>query len=264
MWVPWPGSPSDRPWSMPADKPQSIPAYQRIRNALRARIESGEYREGDRLPPESELVEEFGVARMTVRQALAQLVFENLIVRQAGLGTFVAAQRNVVASIDAASHLSFEEQVSAQGQVPELKLLGFGTMPATPEVAERLAIAASEEVYCLERLRYVDDQLIGLEIRYVIEPVGRRIPRDRIRTMPTFGLLEIALGRPLDTVDVSMFATSATAETAAKLKLRRGAPILVREHIGLDAGGRVVLFGNSIYRGNLRFRNVFRRPRHGA
>src|SRR3546814_1383337 len=120
---------------MPADNPQSLPAYQRIRDTLRAKIESGEYREGDRLPPESKLVEEFGVARMTVRQALAQLVFENLIVRQPGLGSFVAARRNVVASIDSASHLSFEEQVSAQGQPPALKLLGFGTMAATPEVA---------------------------------------------------------------------------------------------------------------------------------
>lgn len=249
---------------MPADNPQSLPAYQRIRDALRAKIESGEYREGDRLPPESKLVEEFGVARMTVRQALAQLVFENLIVRQPGLGSFVAARRNVVASIDSASHLSFEEQVSAQGQTPALKLLGFGTMAATPEVADRLGIAAGDQVYCLERLRYVDDQLIGLEIRYIIEPVGRRVPMARIKTTPTFGLIEIALGEPLDTVDVSMFSAPATTETALKLNLRRGAPVLVREHIGLDSGGRIVLFGNSIYRGNLRFRNVFRRPRPGT
>src|SRR3546814_13223778 len=60
---------SQRTLPMPADNPQSLPAYQRIRDTLRAKIESGEYREGDRLPPESKLVEEFGVARMTVRQA---------------------------------------------------------------------------------------------------------------------------------------------------------------------------------------------------
>src|SRR3546814_21138746 len=132
---------------------------------------------------------------MTVRQALAQLVFENLIVRQPGLGSFVAARRNVVASIDSASHLSFEEQVSAQGQTPALKLLGFGTVAATPEVADRLGIAAGDQVYCLERLRYVDDQLIGLAIRHIIEPVGRRVPLARTQTPPTSGLPEIALDR---------------------------------------------------------------------
>lgn len=251
----------DKCQPMPAEKPQSIPAYQRIRNALRTRIESSQYREGDRLPPESELVEEFGVARMTVRQALAQLEFENLILRRPGLGTFVAARRNVVASIDSASHLSFEEQVSAQGQTPRLKLLGFRMVAAAPEVAEQLGIAAGTDVYCLERLRYVDEQLIGLEIRYIIQPVGQYIPKDRITNTPTFTLLAIALGEPLDTVDVSLFAASATKETAARLKLRRGAPILVREHLGLDSAGRTVLFGKSIYSGNLRFRNVFRRPR---
>src|SRR3546814_11558895 len=74
---------SQRTLPMPADNPQSLPAYQRIRDTLRAKIESGEYREGDRLPPESKLVEEFGVASMTVRPALAQLVVENQHVRAA-------------------------------------------------------------------------------------------------------------------------------------------------------------------------------------
>src|SRR3546814_17212271 len=133
--------------------PRYRPYYERIHDANRAKIGSGVYRERDQMPPEGRLVEEYGVARMTVRQALAQLVFENLIVRQPGLGSFVAARRNVVASIDSASHLSFEEQVSAQGQTPALKLPGFGTVAATPEVADRLGIAAGDQVHCRDRLR---------------------------------------------------------------------------------------------------------------
>src|SRR3546814_12510787 len=99
---------------------------------------------------------------------------------------------------------------------------------------------------------------------YLLEAVGRRGPMALIKTTATFVLLERALGEPIDTVDVSMFSAPATTETALKLNLRRGAPVLVREHIGLDSGGRIVLFGNSIYRGNLRFRKVFRRPRPGT
>ena len=246
---------------MPAGTASAVPIYQRIRDTVRERIESGQYKEGDRLPSESALVDEFRVARMTVRQALAQLVFENLIVRQAGMGSFVAAKKKIVTELDADSRLSFEEQVSAQGRTPALKLLSFGRVPASPEVADRLNLAPGEPIYCLERLRYVDDQLIGLEIRHFIAEVGDRIPMQSIKTMPTFDLLEAALGEPLQTIDVSMFAATANKEIGEKLSVRRGAAILVRDHVVLDSRDRIVLYGNSIYRGNLRFRHVFRRGR---
>jgi len=239
----------------------AVPIYQRIRDTLRARIERGDYKEGDRLPSESALVAEFGVARMTVRQALGQLVFENLIVRQAGMGSFVAAKKQIVAAIDADSRLSFEEQIQAQGRTPALKLLNFGKGPASLEVADRLKLETGTEIYRLERLRFVDDQLIGLEIRHILGAVGDRIPLEGLRTQPTFDLLAAALGEPLDTVDVSMFAAAADKEIADKLNVRRGAPILVRDHVVLDSRDRIVMYGNSIYRGNLRFRHVLRRAR---
>ena len=117
-----------------------VPAYKKIREALRGRIRDGAYRVGDRLPSESELSREFGVARMTVRQALAQLAFENLIVAQTGRGSFVTARQNVEAMIDATSKLSFEEQISAQGKKSTLKLLSFDAIAAPAEVAERLGL----------------------------------------------------------------------------------------------------------------------------
>ena len=237
----------------------ATPIYRRIGDALRDQIETGKYREGDRLPSESELVEEFSAARMTVRHALAQLVFENLIVRSPGRGSYVAPRKQGVATIDSSSQMSFEEQMSAQGRTPTLKLLAFERTLAPPEVADRLHIPRGEHVYRLERLRFVDEELTGLEIRHIVEEVGKRIPRSSIRTNATFDLLEAALKEPLDTVDVSMFAAAADREIAAKLKIRRGAPILVREHTALDSRQRIVLFGHSIYRGHLRFQHVIRR-----
>ena len=236
----------------------AAPIYQRIRDALRQQIASGKYREGDRLPSESELVEEFDAARMTVRHALGLLVHEKLIVRSPGRGSFVAPRRTG-ATIDSSSPMSFEEQMSAQGRTPGLKLLGFKRIAATDEVAARLRLEPGAPVWRLERLRFVDEDLTGLEIRHMLDDVGRRIRTSDTQATSTFDLIEAALGGPLDTVDVDMYAAAADEGIAAKLKLRRGAPILVREHIAHDAARRVVLFGHSIYRGNLRFRHVFRR-----
>src|SRR3546814_20918902 len=62
---------SQRTLPMPADKPQSLPAYQRLRDSLRAQIHRGEDREGDRLRPEDKLAEAVGVATMPGTQAHA-------------------------------------------------------------------------------------------------------------------------------------------------------------------------------------------------
>ena len=239
-----------------------VPAYKKIREALRGRIRDGAYRVGDRLPSESELSREFGVARMTVRQALAQLAFENLIVAQTGRGSFVTARQNVEAMIDATSKLSFEEQISAQGKKSTLKLLSFDAIAAPAEVAERLGLPVTSPVYRLERLRYVDEQLVGLEIRHLRQDVGERVRASGLNTMSTFALVEAALGESLGIVDVSMFASAAAKDVAEKLGVRKGAPVLIREHVVFDSGGKSVLCGNSIYRGNLRMRFAY--PRQSA
>lgn len=67
-------------------------SVQKIALDLSARIESGEWGEGTRLPPERQLAAEHGLARNTLRQALDSLEERGLIVRQVGRGTFVRAQ----------------------------------------------------------------------------------------------------------------------------------------------------------------------------
>ena len=67
------------------------PLYMRIQDELRGRIAAGELVPGDRVPSENTLAHRFHTTRATVRQALAQLAFEGVIHRQAGLGTFVAS-----------------------------------------------------------------------------------------------------------------------------------------------------------------------------
>ncbi|MBV6701118.1 GntR family transcriptional regulator [Kitasatospora aureofaciens] len=65
------------------------PKYQRIADSLRAAIDAGEYRAGDRLPGENDLMDEYGVARMTARQALGVLQSEGIAEARRGAGVFV-------------------------------------------------------------------------------------------------------------------------------------------------------------------------------
>jgi len=71
------------------DKADDRPPYRQTAAALREAINLGRLSSGDRLPSESELVKRYGVARMTVRQAIQELKTEGLVVSEHGRGVFV-------------------------------------------------------------------------------------------------------------------------------------------------------------------------------
>ncbi|HIC96210.1 TPA: extracellular solute-binding protein [Candidatus Bipolaricaulota bacterium] len=71
------------------DKRLAVPLYRQLKEILEERIRRGEFRPGERLPTERELCQQFGVSRITVRQALGELANEGLLYRHQGSGTFV-------------------------------------------------------------------------------------------------------------------------------------------------------------------------------
>jgi GntR family transcriptional regulator len=72
------------------DQNSPIPYYVQVKEALRQRIQQGEWMRGDQLPVDLELCQMFGVSRTVIRQALNELVNEGLVIRRKGKGTFVA------------------------------------------------------------------------------------------------------------------------------------------------------------------------------
>jgi DNA-binding LacI/PurR family transcriptional regulator len=72
------------------DRDSAVPLYLQVRDALRSEILEGEYQDGDRFHGEADLVQKFGVARGTVRQALDLLEREGFLRRERGRGTFVS------------------------------------------------------------------------------------------------------------------------------------------------------------------------------
>jgi GntR family transcriptional regulator len=115
--------------------------------------------EGDKVPPERELSAAWGVARMTLRRALDELVGEGLIVRQQGRGTFVARPRM-------ARHLSmnsFTEEMRKQGRVPSSRVLDFRRIRSGVRQARQLRLPVGDPIVRFTRLRLADGEPIGLE-----------------------------------------------------------------------------------------------------
>jgi GntR family transcriptional regulator len=223
-----------------------IPNYYRVEKFLRDQINTGALKPGDPILPESQLALQFGISRMTVRQAFSRLVFEGLIVRQRGRGSFVAEPRFQHTNI----FPSFEEEMRARGAKTSHKLLDLRTEPAQGKVAESLALPEGTLVVVLERQRLVDGQVVGYEIRYLPRAIGEALTQDEIHNQPLVPAVKRILGRLHTRLSLRVTSSVVRSKEARILETKIGSPVLVREHIWyLDPDGPVQ-YGKSIFRGD--------------
>lgn len=117
---------------------------------------------GTPAPSERELVSQFGVARMTVRQALDALVVEGLLERMPGRGTFVARPRPQQSQV-----ASFTEAVSRRGQVAESTTVLARLEQAGPGVARALEIDPGASVVHWKRVRRAGGETICVQDAYL-------------------------------------------------------------------------------------------------
>jgi GntR family transcriptional regulator len=223
-----------------------VPSYFRLENHLRESLRSGTLRPGDPIPPESSLCQQFGVSRTTVRQALSRLVYDGLIERHRGRGSFVAEPRLEHSK----PFLSFEEEMRARGATTGIKLLDMRTEPAESKVAENLRLAEGTKVVVLERLRFVDGQIVGYEIRYLPQHVGEALTPEEIHDQPLVPAVRRILGKPRTRLALRVTASSARKHEAKLLETKVGAPVLVREHIWYYEPEGPMQYGKSIFRGD--------------
>lgn len=240
------------------------PLYQQIRDSIRSGIVAGTHGAGDRLPSESDLAESFGTTRTTVRLALSQLVFEGLIVRHNGRGSFVTDKKVIRSAINSRHALTFEEQVALTGRVVTYGSCTFAQITAPPEIAKRLRIPPGSEVFRMERLRIIDRRPVCLELRYLPREIGLQVTGEMLAQMPVHRFVADILGARVPTIVVSITAEIASDEVAAKLGVTEGSAVIVRANTHHGQDGAPVLCGRSIFPGDVCTDYVLGQPLPGA
>ena len=104
-----------------------VPLHHQVYLDLRAALEAGEWRPGDRLPPERELAERYGCSLITVRRALGDLARERRLERTRGRGTFVTRPRSTSTSTGS---MSFTEEIQRLGHDPATRVVTARTVAA--------------------------------------------------------------------------------------------------------------------------------------
>jgi GntR family transcriptional regulator len=203
---------------------------------LRQQIHTGAYPDG--LPGEHELAAEFLVSRNTIREALTILKNEGLIDRSPKVGTHVA-QRKYDHALDAL--LGLKETFKHLGEVRN-EVRAAMPVAAPPSVARRLQLEPSEPAVLVERLRYLGDLPLSLDLTYLTPEIGNQILRHPLETNDLFALIEELSGQRLGEASLALEAIPADAHSAATLQVPDGAPLLMLERLtSLDDGTPVDL-----------------------
>jgi GntR family transcriptional regulator len=222
---------------------QHVLKHVQVREYVRGLIEDAE--PGSPAPSERELVQHFGVARMTVRQALDALVTEGLLERVPGRGTFVARSK-----IDVQIRLSsYTEEMGRRGMVPTSHTLLARMESAGPGVARALEINEGAKVVHWQRIRLADGTPMCIEDAYMADSI---VPEFLESPLPESLYAEFRRRDILPTWgEDSVDADLARADEA--------------ELLGIDAGSPVLRIARRAFAGNIAVevsRSTFRADRY--
>ncbi len=226
------------------DPTHGIPKYRQLQYILEGLIAN--LRPGDPIPPERELERQFGVSRVTVRQALHQLVLAGRLERIQGRGTFVA--RPKVEQVLALT--SFSEEMVQRGMRPGSRMLGLSQIPATERLAQHLQVAIGAPVIELRRLRLADDEPMALETVYLSAVRFPALAHADLTDRSLYAWLAEHYGVELAYATQTIEATVLGTEEARLLEVVPGAAAFRLERTTYDRYGQPVEFVLSLYRGD--------------
>jgi GntR family transcriptional regulator len=205
-----------------------------VADVLRHQIHAGGYPDG--LPSESDLAREFFVSRNAVREALATLKDDGLIDRGPRTGTHVAI-RKYDHGLDAL--VGLKETFKGYGDIRN-EVRAAMTVSAPPSVANRLRLRPGEPVVFIERLRFLGDLPLSLDMTYLTSDVGNEVLEHSLETNDVFALIEEVTGRRLGAANLAVEAVPADAHSAAILQILDSAPVLLMERLTHLDDGRPV------------------------
>lgn len=232
---------ASQPVELERDSP--VPLYLQIKEHLAQDIAAAGVRR-DKFYTDSELCAMFRVSRMTVRQAVQELVNDGLVKRARGIGTFIVTRRPPEGTTPP---VDFREQWEAEGRPMAVELLSYETRPCPPGFAEDLGIPRNAPVRFVFRLRSAGAMPIALDYRYLPVAVAAGVSQAEAGS-----LLSALRGRfEFDHSDVHLEATTAGETEMRWLDVPRGAPMMIRRLRIVSKEGQPLLAGYTVYRADL-------------
>lgn len=227
------------------DPQGTMPLYHQLARVLRQMISSGAYPVGSTLPSEARLVADYGVSRVTVRQAVGVLVSENLVARSSGRGTRVLSRGSSVVGQNFSGSLSELIFETERSEVRDVKL---EQISAPPHVATMLNLG-DPTVIRLSRIRLLDGQIFAYTTDFLPPAIGSNLDAKTLEQVSLMSLLADN-GVNMATARQSVRADVADMDLARRLELHAGDPVLSVDRVVFDALENPLFYVETRYRGD--------------
>jgi GntR family transcriptional regulator len=198
------------------------PLYRQLADHLEGEIRGGRLKPGERLASEGPLAGRFGVSRITLRQAVAELVRKALLVRKQGKGTFVTAP---AVRHDLKRSHGLLGSLFSQAEAASTRLLRYEMAVPPADVGALLGLQPGEPAVRLDRLYLIVGRPVALAQAWLKREVGG-LPRSTARFMATEDMMRRA-GIVIASSEVTMRAETAGAKVGRALRISPRAPVLV-------------------------------------
>lgn len=235
------------------DRKLPVAAYFQIAQDLQNRIRSGEWKATNRLPSETQLSTEYGVSRMTVRQALAELDNDGLVIRKQGSGTFIqeSAQSHGRVTVTMSSTLSVSQALKDMGYDPEIRLIQATAIPVpSEEIATALQIEPDDTVVYFQRNFIVDGKCMAITRSFLPDRMVEGIldrPLEGESVQQTLysrhGIIDERCQRWIE-------AVRATDNDAELLGVEPGSPLMVMTSLFFDYKSQPIDYVRSVWPGD--------------
>ncbi|MEI4789406.1 GntR family transcriptional regulator [Bacillus sp. FJAT-53060] len=228
------------------DKQSPIPMYHQIMENLKKQIEDGTLSPDTLIPSEREYAERFGISRMTVRQALSNLVNEGYLYRQKGKGTFVSRKKF---EQPLQGLTSFTEDMRQRGLKASSHLIDFKRIACPEHLRPALQLSNSDTVYELKRIRLANDEPMAIETSYIPETFAGDFTKAHL-TGSLYEYIENNTGLAIAHAKQELEATVASKEEAHLLSISTGTPVLSIARTTYFQNDLPFEFVLSVYRGD--------------
>ncbi len=225
------------------------PLYRQLTQLLRGQISSGAIADGARLPSEARLGEQYGVSRITIRQALADLERQGLLERAPGKGTFVRRRPRPIEGLTRLS--GFSETAAAAGLEAGYQVLAAEERDVAPEIAERLTLP-EPRAYVVERVLLANGAPVGMHASAIPRWLAEQV---RPGALSAEHLAHASLYAAIESAGVVLLRAIESLEPAfagddhgRRLELEPTALVQRVRRTVYDAEGRPVIYEADTYR----------------
>jgi GntR family transcriptional regulator len=236
-----------------------LPRWIVARNALLARIRSGEWSPGERLPAEPDLAIELGVSRATLREALRSLTEDGYMERRPGAGTRLVPRTVVRTSLD--HNVGVADIIRSMGMVPGTKSLQFRLAEAPDDVARDLGLGELRRVAVIERVRTADGNPVVFSTHFYPPHAswdeGAMLAGFDSESLYT--ILQTRAGIAIQYAIATVRPTLADSALAARLDTTTGALLMHFRQIDFDQRRKPVILSSEYYRSDSFEFTIFRR-----